>query len=167
MTSKDSKGKENIEINIDPSDITMEHVCRIRYHDDHIAIVLKSHLLIEYLLDKIVKHKLERDPDKLMFARKLELLHNNELIPDYIYSNIYKIKCLRNKLVHELNYELGESEMEIIDKDGNAKRINIRKKLYPERQYLKLLGHFCLLSLRNHMLRKLSVDPRYSERSSF
>lgn len=58
MTSKNSKGTEIIEINIDPSDITMELVCRFRYHDDHIAIVLKSHLLIEYLLDKIVKHKL-------------------------------------------------------------------------------------------------------------
>lgn len=167
MTSKDSKGTEIIEINIDPSDITMELVCRFRYHDDHIAIVLKSHLLIEYLLDKIVKHKLERDPDKLMFANKLKLLHKKDLIPDYIFRNIGKINCLRNKLVHELNYELRASEMEIIDKDGNAKRINIRKKLYPERHYLKTLGYFCLLILEKHMLRKLSVDPRYSERSSF
>jgi len=167
MASKDSKGTEMIEINIDTSDITMEHVCRIRYHDDHIAIVLKSHLLIEYLLDKILKHELERDPDKLMFAKKLKLLHSEDLIPDYIFTNIDKINCLRNKLVHELNYELGASEMEIIDKHGNAKRINIRKKLYPERHYLKLLGHFCLLSLRNHMLRKLRIDPVYSERSSF
>ena len=169
MTSKDSKGTEIIEINIDPSDITMEHVCRIRYHDDHIAIVLKSHLLIEYLLDKILKHKLEQDPDKLTFYNKLKRLHSNYLIPDYIFKNIDKINSLRNKLVHELNYELGASEMEIIDKHGNAKRINIsiRKKLYPERHYLKLLGHFCLLSLRNHMLHKLRIDPLYSERSSF
>lgn len=167
MTSKDSKGREIIEINIDPSDITMEHVCRIRYHDDHIAIVLKSHLLIEYLLDKIVKHKLERDPDKLMFAEKLKRLHKKDLIPDYIFRNIDKINSLRNKLVHELNYELGASEMEIIDKRGNAKRINIRKKLYPERHYLKTLGHFCLLSLRNHMKLKLRIDPSYLERSSF
>jgi hypothetical protein len=166
MISKDSKRTEIIEINIGPSEITMELVCRIRYHDDHIAIVLKSHLLIEYLLNKIVKHKLELDPDKLIFSKKLKLLYSKGLIPDYIFRNIDKINSLRNKLVHELNYELEVSEMEIIDQHGNAKIINIRKKLYPERHYLKLLGHFCLLSLRNHMLLKLRIDPTYTERSS-
>lgn len=167
MILKDSKGAEINDINIGPSDITMELVCRIRYHDDHITIVLKSHLLIEYLLNKIVKHKLERDPDKLMFAKKLKLIRSKDLIPDYIYRNIDKINSLRNKLVHELNYELETSEMEIIDTHGNTKRINIRKKLYPDRQYLKLLGHFCLSSLRNHMLLKLRIDPAYTERSNF
>jgi len=167
MTSKDSQEREIIEINMDPSDITIEHICRIRYHDDHIAIVLKSHLLIEYLLDKIVKHKLERNPDKLMFAKKLKLIYSKGLMPDYIFRNIDIVNLLRNKLVHELNYELVAEEMKIIDKHGNAKRINTMKKRYPDRHYLKLLGHFCLSILRNHMLLKLRIDPSCLEISSF
>ncbi len=167
MISKDSQGIEVIEINIDQSDITIELICRIGYHDDHIAIVLKSHLLIEYLLDKIVKYKLERDPDKLMFAKKLKLINSKGLIPDYIFRNIDIVNRLRNKLVHELNYELGAEEMKIIDKNGNAKIINTRKKRYPDRHYLKLLGHFCLGILRNHMLLKLRIDPSYLEITSF
>lgn len=167
MISKDSNGGEEIiEITFDPSDITIEHLCRIRYHDDAIAIALKSHLLVEYLVNRIVAYRLGNDPDKLTFSKKIKHIYTRGLIPDYIFQNVDKINRFRNRLVHKLNYNLAKDEMTIVNKYGEIKKLNTTKKRYPDRHYLKMLGHVCLLQLRNHMLVELKIEPRYLEKAS-
>lgn len=143
------------------NDIQFEHVSRIRYHDDEISIGLKSHLLVEYLLNRIVVHKLKFNPEKVTFSKKLKALYSDGLIPDYILQNINKLNLFRNQLVHSLNYELPKNEMTIVNKNGENKSIKTSKKRYPERHYLKMLGHCCLGQLRRHMIINLKIDPRY------
>ena len=147
-------------------DITFQLACRLRYHDDHIAIGLKSHLCAEYLLNRIVEQKLGHNPDNMTFAQKLKLIVAGDLLPEPIVQNLQRLNRFRNRLVHDLDYEVADDEMTIVSGNGNEKMISPKGKRYPQRSYLRLLGHACLIMLRNHMMLNLGIDPRYLETSS-
>jgi hypothetical protein len=62
-------------------DITYQYIARLRYHEDSLGIVLKGHLLIEYVLDVMIEKGL-REPKPILsnhrsfpFAVKARLLY--------------------------------------------------------------------------------------------
>ena len=159
-------------INIDfTNDVTMEFVIRVRVHDDEAAIILKGHLLIEYLIDKIIEQKCKA-PDKILedprnypFSVKLQFVYSMGLLPDYLHENIVRINRLRNKLAHNLDFELDRNNMTIVNWEGETIRIRPKRKRYPERDYLRTLCFSTLAFLRGHMIQELHIDPRYIKTS--
>jgi hypothetical protein len=49
---------------LEKHDAGLAYVIRTRHHDDETALILKGHLLVEFLLDKIIEEKL-RDSSKI------------------------------------------------------------------------------------------------------
>jgi hypothetical protein len=149
------------------NDITFEFIVRVRVHDDESAIILKGHLLVEYLLDKIIEQKCKA-PNKILddsrtysFSVKLQLVYSMGLLPDYLYENIVRINRLRNKLAHNLDFELDLNNMLVVNLKGETIKVRPKGKRYPERYYLRMLCFSTLSDLRNYMVRELHIDPHY------
>lgn len=142
-------------------DIIMHFVMRARRADDEIAITLKGHLLSEYLLDRILESRFEPNKTKdLTYARKLSLLEKHSFLPEELLLNLRLLNSFRNRLSHELDVSIGKEEMVFHKPNREVLKIKMKKVMYPERYYLRLLCHGVLIGLRNHMLLFLKVDPR-------
>lgn len=149
-------------------DITVEFtIFRVRYHDDEIAIILKGHLLVEYLLDRIIREKC-RAPGRILndshsytFSVKLQILYAMGLLPEHLHRNIRRINRLRNKLAHELDFSIHKGDMTIENESGELVGVDTKRKKYPERHYLKTLCMVTLGELAYHMLTRLGVSARY------
>lgn len=74
-------------------DLVYQYMVTLRSHDDEIAIILKGHLFIEYVLNGIVR-KCCRSPRNILrdlrftFSIKLQLVYSMGLLPTPIYKNI-------------------------------------------------------------------------------
>jgi hypothetical protein len=140
---------------------------RVRRNDDELAIVLKGHLLVEYLLNKIIAEKCKspknilEDSRNYTFSVKLQILYAMGLLPEIIYGEIVRLNKFRNKYAHNLEFELKPDEMILIDFSGKNRIFKTKGKKFPEREYLKTLCFSILLHLRNHMLKELNLDPRF------
>ena len=152
-------------------DITLEFVVRVRLHDDEVAITLKGHLLIEYLINKIIEQNNKTSQSKLeksrnyTFAKKLQLVYSMGLIPDYLFDNINRINRLRNTLAHNLSFDLEKESMTITKENGEIINIYQKMRRYPKRYYLKMLCFSTLSQLERHMERVLKMDSRFTEPS--
>ena len=69
-------------------DPTMEYVMSHGKHADELTIILKGHLIIEYMIDKIINAKFSKPKNilKYNFYKKIEILYSLDLIPKYIIS---------------------------------------------------------------------------------
>ena len=150
-------------------DVTLEFILRVRLHDDEVAVILKGHLLVEYLINKIIEQK-HATPDKILeksrnftFSKKLHLVHSMGLLPHYLFENINRINRLRNKLAHSLTFDLDKVDMTFTKTDGTTINIYPKKSRYPERRYLKMLCFSTISQLERHMEFTLKVDPRFIE----
>lgn len=81
------------------------------YELDLELIVLKGHLVSERYIERFIKLFLlkgERilDKGRLSYIQKLELLDSIGIIPDDLIICFRKLNGLRNKLAHELDYEI-------------------------------------------------------------
>jgi hypothetical protein len=76
-------------------DVVFEYFTRMKKHDDNIAIVLKGHLFVEYLVNHIISKKCKspekilRDSRNFTFAMKIQLIYSMGLLPDHVYNNIW------------------------------------------------------------------------------
>jgi hypothetical protein len=80
----------------------------LRGHHDPILILLKSHLHIENLLERLIVAYLPRGDSvteraRLSFFQKLVLLDSMELIPDSILTPVRHLNKLRNDIAHRLD----------------------------------------------------------------
>jgi len=77
--------------------------------ENPIGYLVYTHLLVEHAIDYIIfkKCKNQKKIQNKNFATKADLLYKMELLPEWIYYNISKMNKLRNRLVHDLevNYE--------------------------------------------------------------
>ncbi|MDE2179704.1 MAG: hypothetical protein KGJ40_02505 [candidate division NC10 bacterium] len=132
-------------------------------HDDELSIGLKGHLVTEYLLNRIINEKVKNPARKkdATYSQKLNLMKTNSLLPPKILMNLRLLNSFRNKLAHELDVSIENSEMVFYRTDHGRVIIKPKKGRYPERYYLRLLTHGVLTQLINHMLLELKVDPRW------
>ena len=152
-------------------DVTLEFIVRVRLHDDEVSVTLKGHLLVEYLINKIIEQRHET-PEKVLgkshnftFSKKLQLVYSMGLLPDYLFENINRINRLRNKLAHNLTFDLDKEDMSFTKTNGETINIYPKKSRYPERRYLKMLCFSTLSQLERHMEYKLKLNPRFIESS--
>ena len=150
-------------------DVTLEFVVRVRLHDDEVSVTLKGHLLVEYLINKIIQQKKEV-PEKVLgkshnftFSKKLQLVYSMGVLPDYLFENINQINRLRNKLAHNLTFDLHKEDMTFTKTNGERINIYPKKSRYPERRYLKMLCFSTISQLERHMEFVLKIDPRFIE----
>ncbi len=80
-------------------------------------ILLKGHLLLEFILDIKLERSNILDYKEYSFYRKILNLKNidfeDNVKKDYIISCLQTINKIRNKLAHELHFNIGNGELEI------------------------------------------------------
>ena len=144
-------------------DVTFEYIARVRLHDDETSSVLRGHLLVEYLLNKIIESKCKnsntilKDSRSYTFLVKLQLVYSMGLIPECVWKNAAKINKIRNELAHNLDFDEKKIDMILYNSEGEPIVVNVKGKRYPIRFYLKLLAFDTLTQLRNHMMFNLRL----------
>jgi hypothetical protein len=84
--------------------------------------ILRVHLLTEFYLEELIRHTLDENAEavlsvglkynqKLNLASNLKLIEDFELLPDYIVGSLRKLNKLRNRVAHQLNVPVEESEI--------------------------------------------------------
>jgi hypothetical protein len=142
-------------------DITTHFVIRAGRFDDEATITLKGHLLSEFLLNRIIEFKLGKNKAKnTTYSNKLSLLEKHHLLPEETLLNLRLLNSFRNRLVHELDVSICKKEMIFHKPNKTVIKVKVKKGMYPQRYYLRLLCHGVLTQLRNHMLIVLKIDPR-------
>lgn len=155
----------------DPATVMQaEYNTRLRANDDEATVILVGHLIIENLLDKIIRIKC-KSPKKILddhitycFAVKLQIVYSMGLLPDDVYKNILRINMFRNKFSHNIEFNIDPNIM-VIDLNGekfpyldahpeDKKKKNLTKK------YLDTLCVFTLSDLSKHMV-EIGIDIRY------
>jgi hypothetical protein len=79
-------------------------------------VLLKGHLLLEAILDTILKRNNITNLDNYSFHRKIIAFENIDyedlLKKELIISSLREINRLRNKVAHEFNYDIENGEFE-------------------------------------------------------
>jgi len=165
VNNKIPKADYYININL-TDDVTFEYFARVGYHDDEISILLKGHLLVEHLLNKIIKAKC-KNPEKILndhrsypFTVKLQIVYSMGLLPEYLFKNVTKLNAIRNRLVHDLNFHKKEIDMRIFNSLGENILLKTKGKKNPRKFYLKMLSHAALSQLRNHLALDTGISPK-------
>lgn len=147
--------------------MSMQYLIRIGYHEDELGLVLKGHLVIEYLMNRIIEYKISDSKNylKFKFSQKLQLLDKNRLLTSNISQNIKRLNKFRNNFAHTLDFIPDDEELLYTKKSGSD--VHLRgepyKGGYPIRYYYRMLVHGILTDLTNHMALTLRVDPFWHE----
>lgn len=124
-----------------------------------VTTIIVGHLLIEYLLDKIIITKL-KSPNRILkkrFSEKLESLYPDWL-PLFIYKNIKLLNGTRNDIAHNLgalNYE-----PIIYMPRGNRRILKIPKRKNKEKFYFRELINTILFDLVNYSFHSLNIPNK-------
>ena len=102
----------------DPLDILTEWVVWVSLNKktNLEAILLKGHLLIEITMDRVLsKNGIEKYKDfsfyrKIQFLKSIEVYNNSDI--ELVISFLEEINSLRNKLAHEVLYDVENGEFE-------------------------------------------------------
>lgn len=146
-------------------DVTWVYIAMVGYHPNTFTVVLTGHFLVEYLIDKIIfsRCKNAKKMSDYSFSIKLEFLNSMNLLPDDLYKNVKKLNQIRNKIVHTLEINLKDKDMDFYKSSGQKIIINKPKSRYPERHYLWMLSLGILTGLRNHMFLALKISPDFTD----
>ena len=150
-------------------DITFEYIARLKFREDELGSIIKGHLLVEFILNRLISQKC-KSPQKILddhrsypFSVKLQLLYSMNLLPTHIFQNINRINKVRNQLAHNLEIEIEELDFKFIKEDGKESVILMPKsKHFPERHYIQLLCIGTLNQLRNHYYLICGEFPKYN-----
>jgi len=151
------------------ANVVTEFLTRLGPQDDELATILKGHLFIEYLLDKIISTKCKSpkrilsDSRSFTFAVKLQLVYSMGLLPDYTYRNIVKINKVRNELAHNLEFTEDKIDMGFAKDDGSEIKIKPKGKKNPRKFYLRMLCVGTLNQLASHVRANLKLSTKYEK----
>ena len=151
-------------------DITYHYISRLRHHTDELGIVVQGHLLIEFVLNEIVRRKLKSptailgDHRSYTFSIKARLLYSAGFLPSHVFRNIQRVNAIRNRLAHrlqwstlKLDYRFSRHDEEV---SGDVEvRDQRSKRPATPRQYIKMLCLGTLSQLRNHYLNAFGALP--------
>jgi hypothetical protein len=122
----------------------------LRYHEDELGVALKAHLLIEYVLDLMIKRGL-REPKPVLsdhksypFSIKTRLLYEAGHLPTCAFRNVLRVNRVRNELAHSLSLNSDKMDFKFDLCDGGfAHVLDLREHVNPVRnpakKYLQLL----------------------------
>ena len=114
-------------------------------------------------MDRIIDEKVKESKryKHATYSNKLKLMEKQGLLTEEILGNLRLLNALRNRMAHELDVNIDDSEMVFFKSNQETIRVKPKKGRYPQRYYLRLLSHGVLTQLTNHMLLQLKVDPRW------
>lgn len=92
---------ESIIIDIS-KDLTAQYLMTLRHHEEEVGLILKGHLLIEYVLNEIIRKRF-RSPGAILkdqrtypFSVKLQMVYSAGYLPIFLFKNIKRINRVRN-----------------------------------------------------------------------
>src|SRR6266571_1922759 len=151
-------------------DIMFHYIVRLRHHTDELGLVVQGHLLIEFVVNGMIRRGLSKptnilnDHRSYTFAVKLQILYSTGHLPEHIFRNIRRINSIRNHLAHkldwkslDLDYKFSRYETEGRG-DIDVRDTKTRRKPTP-RQYIKTLCLLTLVDLRNHFFETYGAFP--------
>lgn len=99
--------------------------------DGEMFAVLKAHLIIERILDTVIKRNLKRSTrltkkHRLSFELKLDLVRSFDILPEKYISSIKALNKIRNNIAHDEDYELTFQELKRLEVEWAP----IQKKAY-------------------------------------
>jgi hypothetical protein len=142
-------------------DITFQYISRLRHHTDELGLVVQGHLLIEYVLNEIIRRRFHRpaailnDHRSYSFAIKARMLYSTGFLPLHIFLNVQRVNSIRNHLAHDLRWDALKLDYRF-SRDDNEKKgdVTVRDKrtgrVATRRKYIKMLCLGTLSQLRNH-----------------
>jgi hypothetical protein len=151
-------------------DITFHYITRLRHHSDELGLVVQGHLLIEFVLNEIIRNSFKRpkaildDHRSYTFAIKARVLYSTGLLPEHIFRNIQRINSIRNHLAHNLEWEHLKLDFRFTRHDEQAQGdIEVRdtksKRKATPKKYIKMLCLGTLTQLRNHFFETYGAFP--------
>jgi hypothetical protein len=153
-------------------DITYQYIARLRYHEDSLGIVLKGHLLIEYVLDVMIEKGL-REPKPILsdhrsfpFAVKARLLYETGHLSKPIFRNIARITRIRNELAHTLSLNPDKLDFKFDTDYGESPgevevKKQVRRANNPVKNYLWLLCFGTLSQVQRAYYQRFSSWPLF------
>ena len=131
------------------------------------TIVLVGHLVVEYLLNRVIlakckaPQKILKDSKNYPFSVKLQLLYSMGLLPDHIYGNISRLNTYRNQLAHQLVFDESKIDRSYFNRDGELKTMMLRKSVPSQRRFLRMLAYLTVDQLGRHMSGSLGLSRLY------
>jgi hypothetical protein len=141
-------------------DITFHYTSKVDRRSDELTTVVKGHLLVEFVLNELIRRGL-RDPKPLLddhrsytFAVKAQILYSARLLPPEIFRNIVRINKIRNQLAHNLQTDQLKIDYKFSRADDEVRGdVEVRDKVTHRRAsrkwYIRMLCMGPLSQLRN------------------
>lgn len=100
---------------------------------DFVMVILRTHLLTENLLEKLILIGLPRgdkvvEDGGLTYYQKLLLVSSLDQLPDPIISSLKNLNKVRNQCAHELDKKITEAEVTRIGSPLGKKFTDLKKK---------------------------------------
>ena len=89
------------------------------------------------------------------------------LLPDHIYGNISRLNTYRNQLAHQLDFDEGKIDRSYFNRNGELKRMRLRKSVPSQRRFLRMLAYLTVDQLARHMSESLGLSRLYRKRTIF
>lgn len=89
-------------------DLLKHFIERLEESQDELVIVLTSHLLTEFIINRIIEERCQEskkilsDHRSYTYAVKLTIINCMGMIPEYLFHNLTKLNGLRNEFSHNL-----------------------------------------------------------------
>ena len=181
MTSSDkTDGSVNIVSNMTIStwdelskDVRVQYVMRVEKKSRDIPTMLIGHLLLEYLMNRIIElkckspKKITKDSRNYPFSVKLQIIYSMGLLPDHIFNNITKMNTIRNGLAHNLDFNEKEMDRTIFVPSGKKVCQKPKGRSNPRTFYFKMLAFETIHQLCNHMETDLQIPPEAKQFNPF
>ncbi len=99
---------------------------------DPVLLILRTHLYIEYMLERLIIAKLDRgdrivEKGRLSFAQKLVLVSAFDYVKDIQITMMRNLNAVRNRCAHERQKEITMADIELIGRPLGKAFSEIRK----------------------------------------
>jgi hypothetical protein len=150
-------------------DITYEYVTRVRYHEDELGTVLKGHLLVEHLIDLMIRKGFKRptailnDHRTYSFSVKARILFESGHLPQHIFNNIERLNRIRNQLAHNLTLNEAKIDYHFSRNDKNVDMRPGLRKRNPLKHYLYMLAFGTLSQMQLEFFQRYGTFPLFEQ----
>ncbi len=97
---------------------------------DPVAVILRSHLLVECYLDEAIMAKLSRGDividKKLNFLQKLIIVEALDVFPNYLIASLKNLNRIRNGCSHVFDYKISEADIDKIGRPFTNEYLKIK-----------------------------------------
>lgn len=115
------------ETSVDKNGSTIDYLLKF----DELAVMLKSHLILEQEIDVVLRKILPKSIITLdwSFLQKVNLLDAMGFTNDSIAEYFRKFNTLRNKFAHKYNYQLSHEDIVFLGSIGKNEKMRIPDEL--------------------------------------